>query len=121
MNPPKCKVCGFVHWSGAPHYSGSTAIAASVIPVAPRLPRIPVSDTPPDNTVVVPSHDISFGPVIEFATQAEFDAAKKAAADAAAAKRPRGRPISPEPKSPRAEYQRKLMRKRRAAAKEAKP
>lgn len=30
----------------------------------------------------------------------------------------RGRPISPSPKSPRAEYQRELMRKRRAAAKE---
>lgn len=40
---------------------------------------------------------------------------------AANPKRPRGRPISPEPKSPRAEYQRKLMRQRRAAAKEAKP
>lgn len=30
----------------------------------------------------------------------------------------RGRPISSSPKSPRAEYQRELMRKRRAAAKE---
>lgn len=30
----------------------------------------------------------------------------------------RGRPISDAPKSPRAEYQRELMRKRRAAAKE---
>lgn len=106
MNPPKCKVCGWEHWPGNPHYTGMIMKGLKA---------------PPDNTVVVPAHDISFGPVIEFATQAEFDAAKKAAADAAAAKRPRGRPISPEPKSPRAEYQRELMRKRRAAAKEAKP
>ncbi len=39
----------------------------------------------------------------------------------AAPKPGRGRPISDAPKSPRAEYQRELMRKRRAAAKEAKP
>lgn len=106
MNPPKCKVCGFAHWAGNPHYTGMIMKGLKA---------------PPDNTVVVPSHDISFGSAIEFATQAEFEAAKKAAAEAAAAKRPRGRPISPEPKSPRAEYQRKLMRQRRAAAKEAKP
>lgn len=39
------------------------------------------------------------------------------AATDALAKRTRGRPISPHPKSPRAEYQRDLMRKRRAKAK----
>lgn len=72
MNPPKCKVCGFAHWSGNPHYTSDEPSAA------------------PSPAIVI-------------------------------AKRPRGRPISPEPKSPRAEYQRELMRKRRAAAKEAKP
>ncbi len=36
-------------------------------------------------------------------------------------KRGPGRPPSPNPKSPRAEYQRELMRKRRAAAKGSKP
>lgn len=74
MNPPKCKVCGFAHWSGNPHYTS-------------------------DDPSAVPSVAIVLG----------------------TAKRPRGRPISDAPKSPRAEYQRELMRKRRAAAKEAKP
>ena len=75
MNPPKCKVCGWEHWPGNPHYTSDEPNAAPS-PVSVRIDP---------------------------------------------AKRGRGRPISDAPKSPRAEYQRGLMRKRRAAAKEAKP
>ncbi len=76
MNPPKCKVCGWEHWPGNPHYTGMIMKGLKEPPVSVRIDP---------------------------------------------ANRGRGRPISDAPKSPRAEYQRGLMRKRRAAAKEAKP
>lgn len=131
MKPPMCKVCGFAHWSNDPHYTGAPAKTIDAKPVR-KVATIAHVDHSNASlaaavaklapSVVRASDDISFGRPLEFANQAEFDAHKAAGAAAAkAAKKPRGRPVAAEPASPRAEYQRELMRKRRASAKVTKP
>lgn len=98
MKPPICKVCGTEHWSGAPHYSGKPA------------------------TAVKTTLEIASAAVASLSSAKVIDGTATVKTQPVAAPKPgRGRPISDAPKSPRAEYQRELMRKRRAAAKEAKP
>lgn len=86
MKPPMCKVCGFAHWSGNPHYMGQPVKTIDVTPT-PKSVR----------AALKPKIDEALAKL--------------------AAKKPRGRPVAAEPSSPRAEYQRELMRKRRASAK----
>ena len=88
MKPPMCKVCGFAHWSGNPHYVGEPTKTIEATPVRRVDPA------------AILTRSIEIKP---------------------AAKKPRGRPVAAEPASPRAEYQRELMRKRRASAKVTKP
>lgn len=126
MKPPKCKVCGREH--GGPCYSTGSALAAQ-IRVAKRpaiegevlLRRGKLSQQTADaglSTVLVDDPGHNPAAVARFRRELH-DRLDSTAPPITVVSRladapKRGRPISDKPKSPRAEYQRELMRKRRS-------
>lgn len=123
---PHCKLCGINHPLGGPHAwdkpsatkDQRLAIADAVVKAAPKAkPKKPISSN--GRTPGLEKLDAA---TIAVSASDAGDAGSNPAMGTSSdiPKRGRGRPRLAEPKSPRADYQRELMRKR-YAKKQGKP